>query len=164
MQIISERCRSGITYAVASNVQELVETADILCTLTSSANPVVATRDLAARSSEKPLIVLAVGACTAGTRELSHGLVTRARLPFVVDTLDGAMREAGDLLAPDVPTTLNCDATSVKNCMLPLSAVVASDFAYTPTQSGNCIIYKSVGFGAQDLALAIEAFHASKRS
>ena len=67
--------------------------ADIVVTATSATAPVVAGRHLRAGAH-----VNAIGAYTPATRELDTEAIRRARV--VVDTREGALAEAGDLLIP----------------------------------------------------------------
>lgn len=78
--------------AVAT-AREAVEGADLVCTVTSSREPVLEGAWLAPGAH-----VNAVGACTPNARELDTEAVRRARL--FVDRRESALVEAGDLLIP----------------------------------------------------------------
>jgi ornithine cyclodeaminase/alanine dehydrogenase-like protein (mu-crystallin family) len=156
---------SNIHYKEASNIAEIVAQSDILCTVTSSPTPLIKIADFEGRKKgQAPLLILAVGACTATNRELEPAVVAEAQRPFVVDTLRGALREAGDLLAPEVLAHLGCNQASLEDYLVPLSTAVAEGYPgaeRTPVK--RSIIFKSVGFGAQDLALAICAYQAAQQ-
>jgi alanine dehydrogenase len=90
-----ERARShaGIEVQAAASAQEAVEGADIVCTVTSSREPVVRGEWLRPGAH-----VNAVGASVRTARELDTAAVARARV--FVDRLESAQSEAGDLLIP----------------------------------------------------------------
>ena len=153
---------SGVRCEVVASMADLVAESDILCTLTSSETPLVRAAHFAARRSPRPLLILAVGACTSKSQELDPAVVIGAQKPFVVDTLDGALREAGDLLAPAVCHHLKTAQTSLERCTLPLSRVLAEGYPGENHSEAQSILFKSVGFGAQDLALSILAYETSR--
>ncbi|HKH49768.1 MAG TPA: ornithine cyclodeaminase family protein [Thermoanaerobaculia bacterium] len=78
--------------AVAT-AREAVEGADLICTVTSSREPVLEGAWLSPGAH-----VNAVGACTPAARELDTETIRRARL--FVDRRESALAEAGDLLIP----------------------------------------------------------------
>jgi ornithine cyclodeaminase len=77
----------------APTVREAVHNADVICTLTAAAEPVLSGEWL------RPGVhINAVGASTPRTRELDSEAVARARI--FVDSVEAARNEAGDLLIP----------------------------------------------------------------
>ena len=82
---------TGLPVEVAASTRGAVEDADIVCTLTSSAEPVLEGAWLSPGCH-----VNAVGSCTPRAREIDGELARRARI--VVDSRESALAEAGDLL------------------------------------------------------------------
>jgi ornithine cyclodeaminase len=83
----------GIRVEAAGSAREAVEGADLVCTVTSSREPVLRGEWLAAGAH-----VNAVGASLPSARELDTAAVVRARL--FVDRRESALSEAGDFLIP----------------------------------------------------------------
>lgn len=71
----------------------VVEEAEIICTLTPSANPVLFGRDLT-----PGIHINAVGSCTPGTREVDSVAIEKSKV--FVDKKEAVLNEAGDLLIP----------------------------------------------------------------
>jgi ornithine cyclodeaminase len=84
---------NGLRIVVCDTAREAVDGADIVCTLTSSREPVLA-RDWLAPGTH----VNAVGASQSTSRELDSATVAAARL--YVDRRESAVNEAGDFLVP----------------------------------------------------------------
>ena len=85
--------RFGLPVRACETVREAVERADIICTLTPSAEPILSYEWL------KPGVhINAVGACSAKARELDSETVLRAR--FFGDNRESVMHESGDFLIP----------------------------------------------------------------
>ena len=88
----------------------------------------------------------AVGAYTPETRDVDEDVVGRARI--VVDTREGALEEAGDLLIPMRAGLIGADAIDAE-----LGEIVNGT-----RPAGSCgrdiTFYKSVGNAAQDLSTA----------
>jgi len=83
----------GIRVEAAGSAREALEGADLVCTVTSSREPVLAGPWLAAGAH-----VNAVGASLPSARELDTAAVARAC--FFVDRRESALSEAGDFLIP----------------------------------------------------------------
>ena len=81
----------GIPVEPAESAQSAVEWADIVCTTTSSSQPVVLGEWL-----RPGMHINAVGACTFDTRELDSAAVARCRV--FVERTESSMNESGDLL------------------------------------------------------------------
>jgi alanine dehydrogenase len=88
-----ESRRRNLSVEVAASAREAVVGADVVCTLTSSSEPVLRGEWLAAG-----MHVNAVGAFTPDTRELDSEAVRRARL--FADRRESVLREAGELVIP----------------------------------------------------------------
>jgi ornithine cyclodeaminase len=83
--------RFGLAIEAARSAKEAVAGADLICTTTSSREPVLAGEWIAPGAH-----LNAVGACFANARELDTAAVARARL--FVDRRESALNEAGDFL------------------------------------------------------------------
>ena len=147
---IAETAESlGIHADVVATPTAACRGAHVICTVTSSREPVIADSDVAPGAH-----VNAVGASVRTSRELPPGLVGRARL--IVDSLEGARNEAGDIilaihdgaLAPDPRLTLLCDVIAGKS---------------PGRQSDDDItIFKSLGIALEDLACAALVYERAK--
>jgi 1-piperideine-2-carboxylate/1-pyrroline-2-carboxylate reductase [NAD(P)H] len=124
----------GVECLVASDMAEVAGKVDVVVTATSSAAPV-----LSGTAWNRQLIV-AVGAYQAGMAELSANIVQSAEA-IVVDHLEAAQREAGDLIQAEV------DWSRVRV----LEDVLTDPL---PNHCGRHRIFKSVGHSLWDLAAA----------
>ena len=88
-----EAANAGIVIEVAATGEEAVRGADLVCTTTTSKEPVLHGAWLAPGAH-----VNAVGSCFATHRELDSEAVRRAR--FYTDCRESCMNEAGDFLIP----------------------------------------------------------------
>src|SRR5438132_9719224 len=88
-------------YIEAADAQTVARVSDVICTCTTAGEPLFDGRWL------RPGTHLnLVGAFQPETREVDDITVKRSRV--VVDTYDGAMKEAGDLLMPIKNGSVNC--------------------------------------------------------
>jgi alanine dehydrogenase len=128
-----------IDVLVAKSIEEAMATADIASCATSSSTPVLAGRWL------KPgTFVDLVGSFSPSTREADDDVVLRSRI--FVDTIAGAMAEAGDIIDPLARGVI--DRRRVEGELADLVCGRA-----TGRVSGDEIImYKSVGTALADLA------------
>ena len=83
----------NIPIHIKKNVQQAVEHADIICTVTASREPVVLGDWIAAGTH-----INAVGSSTAATRELDTTTIVRSKL--FTDRYESLLNEAGDFLIP----------------------------------------------------------------
>jgi ornithine cyclodeaminase len=83
----------NIPIHIKKNVQQAVEHADIICTVTASKEPVVMGDWIAAGTH-----INAVGSSTAATRELDTTAIVRSKL--FTDRYESLFNEAGDFLIP----------------------------------------------------------------
>ena len=88
-----ESRRRNLPIQAAASVREAVEGADVVCTVTSSREPVVAGEWLSPGAH-----VNAVGSSVKFARELDTAAVVRSRL--YVDRRESAVNEAGDFIIP----------------------------------------------------------------
>jgi len=135
----------GLPVRAAAAAEDLLAAADIVVTATTAGAPVVAGRLL--RPGQ---CVLAVGAFTPGTRELDTEAIRRARV--FVDTWDGALTEAGDVLLPLEEGTIE-----KRHLLGELGDLVAGR---VPGRQGDAeiTVFKSVGSALEDLAAANLAY------
>lgn len=127
---------------------EAVAEADLVCTCTTSPTPVFAGRLLAPGAH-----VNAVGAYTAGTRELDEEAVLRARV--VVETREVALAEAGDLLIP-----MREGRIGPEHVVADLAEVVRG--AAVRRSAEDVTVFKSVGVAFEDLVVARAALEGSR--
>ncbi len=135
----------GVDAAAWTDPAAAVRGADLVVAATNSAEPVFPGAEVGAGSH-----VTAVGAYTPETREVDEDVVVRARV--VVDTREGALEEAGDLLIPHRAGLLREEFIDAD-----LGQLVTGQ--RLPGREGRAIsFYKSVGTAAQDLATAHHVF------
>jgi ornithine cyclodeaminase len=91
--IAEESARHGLSIEAAASARDAVEGADLICTVTSSREPVLEGAWIAPGAH-----VNAAGASIPAARELDTEAVRRARL--FIDRRESALNEAGDLLIP----------------------------------------------------------------
>jgi ornithine cyclodeaminase/alanine dehydrogenase-like protein (mu-crystallin family) len=128
-------------YIEVVDAQTLAKESDVICTCTTAREPLFDGRWL------RPGTHLnLVGAFQPETREVDDTTVKRARV--VVDTYDGAMKEAGDLLMP------------IQNGSIERSHIVADLHEITSgkkpgrTSPDQITLFKSVGCALEDLITA----------
>ena len=119
---------------------EAVADADIICTCTTSDQPVFDGRLL-----PDGVHVNAVGAYRPESRELDDETIGRAKI--VVETREAALAEAGDLLIP-----IGAGLIRPSDIAADLGEVVRG--ANVRTSSDDVTVFKSVGVAFEDLAVA----------
>jgi ornithine cyclodeaminase/alanine dehydrogenase-like protein (mu-crystallin family) len=141
--------RLGFPVQTADSSSEAVRGADILCTATTAANPVVSGADLA-----PGVHMNAIGANHAHKRELDDEAVASADV-IVVDSIEQSRQEAGDLILAFRGDEVCW--TGVKK----LSDVVAKK---TPgrTSDTEVTLFKSNGIASWDLAVAMKVYALAK--
>jgi ornithine cyclodeaminase len=128
---------------VAGSAQEAVESADIICTATTSLRPVFRDRDIEAGSH-----ISAVGSYRPDMQEVPAETLKRARV--FVDSRSAALEEAGDLIQP-----MQARLFDESHIVGELGEVIAGQIP--GRQSTDEITYfKSVGIAVQD-AMAAQA-------
>jgi ornithine cyclodeaminase/alanine dehydrogenase-like protein (mu-crystallin family) len=138
--------RHGVTVEPAASAREAVAGADIVCTVTSARNPVVAEGWIAPGAH-----VNAVGASVRTARELDSATVARARL--FVDRRESALAEAGDFLIPRAEGRFGDEHIEAE-----LGEVLEAGLA-RPRSAADLTVFKSLGLAIEDLAAA-RAVHA----
>jgi ornithine cyclodeaminase len=128
-----------------------VRQADIICTATTSHSPVFRDEDVRPGTH-----ISAVGAYTPEMQELPSATVARATV--VVDAVDAALSEAGDLIVP-----LRDGLVSREHFARELG-MVASGGAPGRTSADEVTLFKSVGNAVQDVVVARRAFDQARQS
>ena len=144
---------TGLTVRTAASVAEAVRGADLVVLATSSRTPVVDDADIA-----KGTHVMAVGACRPDQREMPTALIARARL--YVDSLQGALKESGDVLLPIAEKAIT--DTHIAGELGGLAAGSVSGRA----SPDDVTIFKSLGMAVEDVVaarLAVERARATGR-
>jgi alanine dehydrogenase len=129
----------GARVRAVADAEAAVRGADVVCTATASSTPVVLGRWLAAGCH-----VNAVGASTAGARELDGAAIARARV--FVESRAAAAREAGDLILAAAEGAIAADGVAGE-----LGEVVAGTVPGR-TAADQITIFKSLGQGVEDAA------------
>jgi ornithine cyclodeaminase/alanine dehydrogenase-like protein (mu-crystallin family) len=125
----------------ASSPSEAVHRADIICTATTATKPVFDGNDL------KPgAHINAIGAFTPGMREVDETTLERALV--IVDSLESARKEAGDLIIPIDAGAYSWDRVHAELGELLTGAKPGRENARQVT------LFKSVGLAIQDAAAA----------
>jgi len=139
----------GFSVESASSSSEAVRGADILCTATTAAYPVVSGADLA-----PGVHINAIGANHAHKRELDKDAVECADV-IVVDSIEQSRQEAGDLIL-----AFQGDEVCWTGVMK-LSDVVAGK-APGRTSDAEVTLFKSNGIASWDLAVAMKVYALAK--
>jgi ornithine cyclodeaminase len=132
---------------VCENLRDALVGADLVCTTTSSREPIVQGAWIA-RGAHVNL----VGASTAGAREVDDALVKQSG--FFVDYRPSALAQAGELLAAmgaDAANHIRGEIGEVLNGVVP-----------GRTDEFEITVYKSLGIAAQDLVTAQEVYRRAK--
>lgn len=131
----------GAKAQVAPDLATATAAADVICTATSSSTPVFADADVRPGTH-----INAVGAYTHTMQEIPAETVARATV--VVDAVDAALAEAGDLVIPLEAGLVTREALSTE-----LGQVIAGDRPGRPNAEA-ITLFKSVGNAVQDIAVA----------
>jgi ornithine cyclodeaminase len=136
-----EKLGSATRVEVVENLREELRRADIVCSATSTTEPIIPGREL------KPgAHVDLVGSFSPNKREADDDAIVRSRV--FVDTFEGALSEAGDILDPLRRGVITRDHLKGE-----LADLVAGR-AIGRTQDDEITLFKSVGAATEDLAAA----------
>ncbi len=131
----------GVEAAVSDNLQSATEIADIISCATLAVYPLIQGDWLT------PGVHLdLVGGYRPDMREVDNVAITRCRI--YVDTLEGALSEAGDLIQPINEGLISSEALEGELSDICRGTVVGRQ---DPTE---CTLFKSVGSAIEDLAAA----------
>lgn len=136
-----ESKRHVIPIKAAATPEEAVRNADLICTATSSRQPIVQSGWITSGSH-----INAVGACLPTTRELDTAAIVRSRL--FVDRLESALNEAGDFLIPKQEGLIRDDHIQGEIGDVLLGRKKGR------TSRKEITIFKSLGIAVEDLASA----------
>ncbi len=136
-----ESRRHGIPVETAGSAREAVAGAEIICTTTSSREPVLSGEWISPGAH-----INAVGACLPNCRELDTAAVARARL--FVDRRESAFNEAGDSLIPKREGAIE-DAHILGEIGEILLGQVRGRVS-----ADDITLFKSLGIGVEDLGAA----------
>lgn len=148
LKLIGEQTGARAFFADAT---EAVPGADIVVTATRAKEPLFSGR-LLSRGS----FVAAIGSSLPNTRELDDETMRRAGL-IVVECLSQTREEAGDLILADKGSAI--DWSRVRE----LGEMLVSPEA-APGKNEEIVVFKSVGFGLEDVALAALAYEKARES
>jgi ornithine cyclodeaminase/alanine dehydrogenase len=133
----------------ADNPQEVVRGSDIIVTATTSATPVFNGLDV------KPgTHINAIGAFTPDTRELDDQTISKAKI--VVDSLAAALEEAGDIVIPVSRGIIRREDIWAE------LGEITSGSKPGRTSDDELTVFKSVGLGIQDAAVARLVFEKAR--
>jgi ornithine cyclodeaminase/alanine dehydrogenase-like protein (mu-crystallin family) len=141
--------RLGIPVTPAASAAEAARGADILCTATTAAQPVVTGSDLSSG-----IHINAIGANHAHKRELDDEAVGRADV-VVADSLEQSRQEAGDLIM-----AFHGDESRWSR-VKELADVVAGK-ASGRTSESQITFFKSNGIASWDLAVAVAVYNLAR--
>ncbi len=144
-----ERDRHGVEVVAVASAEEAVRGADVVCTVTSSSEPVLRGAWL-----EPGTHVNAVGSSVKSTRELDTEAVVRSRL--FVDRRESTVTEAGDYLFP-----LAEQAIDVGHIVGELGDVLLGRLAGRRSDE-EVTLFKSLGLAVEDLAAAQHALEQAR--
>jgi ornithine cyclodeaminase len=131
----------GIPVHAVATIGEACHSADIVCTVTATAEPVLSAGDIAPGTH-----INAVGACTPRARELTAELVGQTRI--VCDSREGALAEAGDIIL-----AMRDGALPAQPEISVLGDVLAGK-TVGRTSVAQITLFKSLGVAIEDLACA----------
>ena len=140
----------GIPVEVAASVEAALKDADVICTVTTSTTPIFEDSWL-----KDGAHINAVGIYKPDIAEIPAATVCRARV--VIDQMESALEEAGDLLCPMRAGLIDQShfETEIGNVMLGLSE--------GRRNAKEITLFKSVGVAIQDLCAASSALENAKK-
>ncbi len=140
---------SGLEFRAAISPGEAVEDADIICTATTSKNPVFPGNKIKAG-----VHINAVGAFTPQMQEIGADVLAKAG-KVVVDSVEAALSEAGDLIIP-----LN-EGLFCREDIYGELGEIGGGFKKGRETAAEITLFKTVGLAVQDMAVGI---HVLKRA
>lgn len=139
----------GIRATTAATAHDACRGAQIVCTVTASQAPIVESDDIGPGTH-----INAVGSSAPHMLELGAALVGRARI--IVDTVEGAMHEAGDIIEAIRTGALGQVPQLVRLCD------VVTARAQGRRAPEDVTIFKSLGMAIEDIACAALAYSRAK--
>lgn len=132
-QIHNITCKPG--------TRESLKDADIICTATTSAQPLFELESL-----KDSVHINGIGSYKPEIREISSTVIKAARL--IVDHRESALSEAGDIIMPIKENLINADHIVAELGEILLGNILGR------TEANQITVFKSVGNAVQDLAVA----------
>jgi len=139
----------NIPVHIKKNVQQAVEHADIICTVTASKEPVVMGDWIAAGTH-----INAVGSSTAAARELDTATIVRSRL--FTDRYESLFNEAGDFLIPKKEGAITDDHVKAE------IGEVLSGTKKGRENNEEITVFKSLGIATEDIFSAYHIYQKIK--
>jgi ornithine cyclodeaminase/alanine dehydrogenase-like protein (mu-crystallin family) len=142
-QFAERSAATGVSITVCATAREAVDGADIVCTVTSSREPVLSGEWLAAGTH-----VNAIGASLPTSRELDSAAVAKARL--YVDRRESTLNEGGDFLVPKREGLIGDDhiVGEIGELLLEPSRIPGR------RSPAEITLFKSLGLAIEDVASA----------
>jgi ornithine cyclodeaminase len=134
---------------IKKNVQQAVEHADIICTVTSSKEPVVMGEWITGGTH-----INAVGSSTAVARELDTAAIVKSKL--FTDCYESLLNEAGDFLIPKKEGAVTDDHVKAE------IGEVLSGMKKGREHNDDITIFKSLGVAAEDIFSAYHIYEKIK--
>ncbi|MGH8159409.1 MAG: ornithine cyclodeaminase family protein [Rhodanobacter sp.] len=131
----------GIPFSSATEVEDLVSDADIICTVTSAREPI-----LKGAWVRPGAHINLVGSSVAGPVEVDTDLVARSR--FIADSREGVLRQGAEFLRAKRAGVIDDD-----HIVAEIGQVLAGNIAGRQSDA-EITVYKSLGHVVQDLACA----------
>jgi ornithine cyclodeaminase len=136
-----ESARHGVEVEVAQTAREAVDRADLVCTATSSPQPILLGEWLSSGAH-----VNAIGAVGAANRELDSHAIARSRV--YVDRRESAVNEAGELVQAIAEGAIGDDHIAGE------IGQVAIGLAPGRRRDDEITVFRGVGLAIEDLAAA----------
>ena len=141
---------TGKAIRALESIEEAVRAADLICTTTSSKDPLIKGKWL-----KRGTHVNLVGAAIASSTEVDEDVVTRSR--YFTDYRPAAMAAAGELLR-----AIETGAASEDTIIAEIGEVANGTIAGR-TSEDEITVYKSLGVAAQDLAVGHKLYEMAVR-
>ncbi len=153
------RATFGLDARVSSSARDAVRDAEIVCTCTSSAEPVLEGAWLSPGAH-----VNAVGASTPNAREVDGALVARSRL--YVDRRESALKEPGDILAPLESGEIRPDhiVAEIGELLIGRGGAGLGAAGGGRRDDAEITLFKSLGLAVEDLASASHVYDEAVRT
>jgi len=142
--------KGDVQASAENNPDTVVENSDIIATATTSPTPVFNGHLLRPGTH-----INAIGAFTPSTREVDTAAVSTSKI--VVDSIEAALEEAGDILIP-----LREGAIRREDIRAELGEIVTGKKEGRSSENDRTL-FKSVGLGIQDAAVARLVFQKAKQ-
>ena len=139
----------NLNFHVQKNVQQAVENADIICTVTASKEPIVMGNWITAGTH-----INAVGSSTALTRELDSATIAKSKL--FTDCYESLFNEAGDFLIPKKEGAITDEHVKAE------IGEVLSGAKKGRENDEEITVFKSLGIAAEDIFSAYHIYEKIK--